>query len=84
MPFNIDLKDRKILFELDANSRASYSDIGKAVGLSKQVVKFRVERMVQDSTIESCNAIWNISMLGYQQHNIYFRFKKTNPEKRKN
>jgi hypothetical protein len=30
----LDLKDRKILYELDINSRQSFSQLGKKVGLS--------------------------------------------------
>lgn len=83
MVLKLDLKDRKILFELDRNSRASYAEIGKAVGLSKQVVKFRVERMINTGIIENFHAMWNISMLGYQQYNIYLRFKRISPEREK-
>ena len=38
---NIDIKDRKILYELDKNSRQSITQIGNKVGLSKQVVLYR-------------------------------------------
>ena len=33
----IDLKDRKILYQLDINSRQPYSKIGKKVGLPKKM-----------------------------------------------
>jgi len=42
---NIDLKDRKILYELDLNCWQSLTQIGKKVGLSKEVVKYRIKRM---------------------------------------
>jgi len=77
----LDLNDRKILFELDKNSRQSFAAIGKKTRLSKQTVKFRVERLLRRGIIEAFHTTWNISMLGYSQYNIYFRFKKTNPEK---
>ena len=40
----IDLKDRKILYELDNYSRQSLSNIGKKVGLHKNVVLYRIKR----------------------------------------
>ena len=36
----VDLKDRKILYELDLNCRQSNAQIGKKVGLSKEVVTY--------------------------------------------
>ena len=74
----LDLKDRKILFELDLNSRQPYAAIAKKVGLSKQVVKFRVERLVRKGVIKKFVTLWNISKLGYSQYNIYLRFKRIN------
>lgn len=75
-----DLKDRKILFELDQDARESFAAIGKKAGLSKQMVKFRIERLLRKGIIEGFHAMWSIALLGYSQHNIYFRFRKANPE----
>ncbi len=36
----IDVKDRKILYELDLNCRQSNAQIGKKVGLGRDVVAF--------------------------------------------
>ena len=40
----LDLKDKKILFELDFDARQSYSEIAKKVRLSKQVVEYRIKK----------------------------------------
>ena len=47
----IDLKDRKILFELDKNARISYAQIGKKVGLSTEVVHYRIKRFEEKGII---------------------------------
>ncbi len=39
---NLDVEDKKILYELDIDSRQSFSQIGRKVGLSKDVVAYRV------------------------------------------
>ena len=39
---NLDLKDNKILYELDFNARQSNVSIGKKVGLSKDIVNRRM------------------------------------------
>ena len=41
---DLDLKDRKILYELDLNCRQSNAQIGKKVGLSRKVVDYRIKR----------------------------------------
>lgn len=41
----IDLKDRKIIRELDMNARMGIKELAKRVGLSRQVVQYRLERM---------------------------------------
>ena len=47
----IDLKDRKILYELDLNCRQSNAQIGKKVGLSRKVVEYRIKRMEEEGII---------------------------------
>ena len=41
----VDLKDKKILYELKYDSRQSLSQIGKKVGLHKNVVLYRIKRL---------------------------------------
>jgi Lrp/AsnC family leucine-responsive transcriptional regulator len=47
----LDLKDRKILYQLDLNCRQSNAQIGKKVGLSKEVVNYRIKRMEKEKII---------------------------------
>jgi len=63
--YELDLKDKKILFELDFNARQSYSDIGRTVGLSKQVVEYRVNNLIKKGIIKSFYPVINASRLGY-------------------
>ena len=48
----LDLKDKKILYELDRNSRQSNKQIAKKVGLSEQVVGNRIRRLQEWGIIE--------------------------------
>ena len=41
MKIYFDLKDRKILREIEMNGRINYASLGKKVRLSKQVVKYK-------------------------------------------
>ena len=76
----LDLKDRKILYQLDLNCRQSNTHIGKKVGLSKEVVNYRIKRM-QDNGIINC--FWtaiNSLKLGYYAFRIYINFLDVSPD----
>ena len=47
----MDLKDRKILSLLDENSRVAVTELARNVGLSRQVVEYRINKLVEDSVI---------------------------------
>ncbi|AIY90277.1 winged helix-turn-helix transcriptional regulator [Geoglobus acetivorans] len=47
----LDEYDLKILELLRENSRLSYSDIGKALGMTRQTVKSRIEKLEQEGII---------------------------------
>jgi Lrp/AsnC family leucine-responsive transcriptional regulator len=79
---NIDLKDRKILYQLDLNCRQSNAQIGKKVGLSRKVVEYRIKRMEHEDIITGYWTAINSFKLGYQVFRIYISNFKT-PQKRK-
>ena len=66
----IDLKDRKILYELDKNCRQSCSQIAKKVGLSSEVVNYRIKRLEKEKLITQYQVCLNLSKLGLTQFKI--------------
>lgn len=66
----LDVKDRKILYELDSNARQSLTQIGKKVGLKKNVVSYRIKRMEEQGIIKNYWTVIDAYKLGY----IVFRF----------
>ena len=79
----IDLKDRKILYELDLNCRQSNSQIGKKVGLTRDVVAYRIKRMEDEGVIKGYWTAINTFKLGYNVFRIYINFQYVSTEKRK-
>ena len=77
----IDLKDKKLLYELDRNSRQSNKQIAKKVGLSEQVVGNRIRRLQELGIIEYFYVKTNPSVLGYMHIKIYLRLHNINKEK---
>ena len=60
----IDLKDRKILYELDLDCRQSNTQIGKKVGLTRDVVAYRIKRMEEEGVITNFWTAINTFKLG--------------------
>ena len=77
----LDLKDRKILNQLDINCRQSDSEIGKKVRLSKEVVNYRIKRLLENKIITGFYPHINIAKINLSAHKIYLRFKSLTKEK---
>ena len=77
----LDVKDKRIIYELDVNSRQPNSEIARKVGLSKQVVGFRIKRLVDLQIISSFYTIIDISKLGFTVHKIFLKLQNIDKEK---
>lgn len=71
----IDLKDRKILYELDLDCRQSNSQIGKKVGLGRDVVGYRIKKMEDEGIIKNYWANIDTFRLGYNVFRVYVDFQ---------
>ena len=71
----IDLKDRKILYELDLDCRQSNSQIGKKVGLGRDVVGYRIKKLEDEGVIKNYYALIDTFKLGYQVFRLYLNFQ---------
>lgn len=69
------VKDRKILYELDIDSRQSFRNIGRKVGLSKDVVASRVKKLKERGIIVRFFTYYDILHLGYNFLRFYFKFQ---------
>ena len=69
----LNMKDMKILFELDFNARASNSEIARKVGLSKQTVDYKIRRMVNDGVIEGFFPVINNHRIGYFYGRLFIK-----------
>jgi Lrp/AsnC family transcriptional regulator for asnA, asnC and gidA len=78
----LDLKDKKILYELDYNSRQSNTKIGKKVGLHKNVVTYRIKRLVDRKIIRNFYTVIDSFKLGYNCFRFYLVFRHITPKKR--
>src|SRR3989344_2252947 len=77
----MDIKDLKILKELDINANQSNNQIGKKVKLSKEVVKYRIDRLIENKVIIKFYAVINYFKLGIGKYKLYIRLTNVNKEK---
>ena len=76
----LDLKDRKLLYELDIDSRQSFRSIGKKVGLSKDIVTGRVKKLQENGIIKRFYACYDILQLDLNLLRFYFKFQYVTPD----
>ena len=73
--YKIDLKDRKILYELDLNCRQSNAQIGKKVGLKRDVVGYRIKKLEDEGIIKFYWTVIDNFRLGFNVFRIYLNFQ---------
>ena len=73
--YKLDLKDRKILYELDLNCRQSNAQIGKKVGLKRDVVNYRIKKLEENGIIKNYWTLIDTFRLGYDVFRIYINFQ---------
>ncbi len=77
----LDLSDKKLLYELDRDSRQSNKQLAKKVGLSEQVVGNRIKRLLDNKIIDYFHVKTNPMALGYFHAKFYLRFHNLTQEK---
>jgi len=80
MDKELDLLDKKILYELDINSRASASRIARNVKVPKETINYRIKRLINDCWVDRLYTIFNASKFGYSYYKIFLKFHKLTAE----
>ena len=76
----LDLKDKKILFELDFHARMPYSQLAKKVGLSKQGAEYKVQNLIKKGVIKGFYPVINVPKMGYLYCRLALVVKNITPE----
>lgn len=74
----LDKLDQKIILELFHDARASNSAIGKKVGASKEVVHYRIQKLIKEQIITKFIPLINFSRFGYISYRIQLKFNHRN------
>src|SRR3989344_331638 len=75
----LDVKDKKILSILSANSRIPLTQLSKKVGLSRDAVNYRIKNYEKKGIIQEYRTMVDMSKFGYKANHIFI--KLNNPSK---
>lgn len=65
--------DRKIMYLLGKNSRLSYTALAKVLRLKREVIAFRIKRLIKNEIIQGTTTIVNPNTVGLLTVNIFVR-----------
>jgi len=78
--YGLDLTDRKILYELDLNSRITFKQLAKKLNIAKETAAFRIKRLKKNNYINNFITIIHPSNLNRFYYRLFYKFNKTTPE----
>ena len=71
--------EKKLLYELDKNSRRSYNQIAKSIRKNKNTVRYNIDKLTKDGLIKKFFTIIDNYQLGYTQHKVFIRLQNLTP-----
>ncbi|MBU0907166.1 MAG: Lrp/AsnC family transcriptional regulator [Nanoarchaeota archaeon] len=80
---DLDLLDKKIMYELDIDARMPASQLAKKLRKSKETINFRINRLIKSDYLKGFYTVFNTSALGWFYVKFYFKFRSITPLKEK-
>src|SRR3989344_2929533 len=81
-PAKLDLKDRKILFEISLNPRVLHSEIAKRVGLPRETVSYRIKALTTKNVLLGAYAMVNPKLFHHRKYTILLKLKSSSNQQR--
>ena len=76
----LDLLDKKILFELSKNARLSQSAMAKNIGTSRDTVNYRISNLKKSGVLQAYRTLVNINKFGYLNFHVFLQLKQPTKE----
>ncbi len=76
----LDAVDRKVLLEYAENVRSPASAIGKRLGISRDTVGYRLERLRRAGVVQGSRAVVDISLLGFNAAHLFLQLNQPTAE----
>ncbi|MFC1754739.1 winged helix-turn-helix transcriptional regulator [Thermoproteota archaeon] len=78
----LDIRDKKILSILSEDSRTPISVLAKHLGMNRDTIKYKINRMKKLGIIKKFYAELNTNFFGYHMCNVFMMLDSQNEEKR--
>ncbi len=75
------LIDKKILYMMDYNPRITFKELAKACHLSKDTIKYRINRLEKEKRITGYTCYIDYKKLGNQSYKLYLKLNGTSEQK---
>ena len=72
---DLDLKDKEIIYQLDLNARQTNSQIAKKLKISREVVTYRIKRLIEKEYIKNFTTVLNHHALDLLSYRVFIKFK---------
>jgi len=79
----LDKKDKRLLYALELHGRRSESELAKKIGLSREVVRYRLKKLERQGIIRYHMTLVNTLNLGYLMFRTYYKFTGLSKAKEK-
>lgn len=78
--YELDENDEKIIKELSNNARINIIDLAEKTGLTRDIINYRLKKLIKDKIIIQYRCYLNLQNLGINHYKIIFRTKNFNQE----
>ena len=78
--YALDLRDKKLLYELDKNSRASLSELAKKLKTSKEVIHYHLTNLIKNKVILKFHTVPATYRFGLTAYKVYLRLTDSSEE----
>ncbi|MEK6937547.1 MAG: Lrp/AsnC family transcriptional regulator [Nanoarchaeota archaeon] len=76
----LDLKNKKLIYELDIDSRQPASQLARKIGISKQGCTFKINNLLKNKVIISFPTVINTPLIGHLSFRMYFKLIDVSPQ----
>jgi DNA-binding Lrp family transcriptional regulator len=83
MEYKIDSTDRQILYQLSKNSRIPETQLAKLVNKSKESVRYRIKKLIDEEIIKGFTTILDLTNIGFSNGKIYLNLANIPPLRKK-
>ncbi len=76
----LDAKDKKLLYAISKDARLSTSKIAKELRLSRDAIKYRIQKFEDQGVIKGYRTIVDTALLGYDAYHLFLRLTNPSPK----